>query len=116
MSAMSVRRPFSNGTEGEAWQAKWCEFCAHDHGLHNGGEDQPMCGLMGNAMFADGSEPINVEAWVAEPDDGHFYLPSRMICLRFMPCHGDGCHGDPGANDRAARVAEVTAYWRKRRT
>lgn len=109
---MLVRMPFSNGTEGDAWQAKWCEYCAHDHGIH--AEDGPGCELMLNALVADGSEPINVEAWVAEPDDGQFYLPSRMVCLRFTPCYGDGCHGDPGAADRAQRVADVTAYWRNR--
>lgn len=114
INPMIVKRAFSNGTEGDAWQRVWCEYCAHDHGLHHGNADQPMCELIGAAIFHQADEPLNVEAWIAEPDDGRFFLPSRMICLRFTPCHGPGCNGDPGATDRAQRVAEVQAYWRDR--
>ena len=114
LANMLVRRPFSNGTEGSAWTSAWCDYCVHDHGLHNGGEDNPMCELVGAAMFHQADEPLNVEAWIAEPDDGQFFLPSRMICLRFTPCHESGCDGDPGAVERAERVAEVQAYWRER--
>lgn len=28
--------PFSNGTEGEAWQANWCNNCVHDRDLRRG--------------------------------------------------------------------------------
>lgn len=111
---MIVTRPFSNGTEGDAWMSKWCEYCAHDHGLHNGNGDQPMCELIGAAMFQRAGEPLNVEAWIAEPDDGEFHLPSRMICLRFTPCHGDGCNGDPAPVERAQRVQLVQDYWRNK--
>lgn len=61
-------------------------------------------------------QPLNPEAWVAEPDDGQFFLPSRMICLRFKPCYEDGCEGDPVEQDRALRVDQVQAYWRERAT
>lgn len=111
---MIVTRPFSNGTEGDAWTWEWCEYCAHDHGLHNGNGDQPMCELIGAAMFQRADEPLNVEAWIAEPDDGEFHLPSRMICLRFTPCHGDGCNGDPAPVERAQRVQLVQDYWRNK--
>lgn len=111
---MLVTRAFSNGTEGDAWTSKWCDYCAHDHGLHQGGGDQPMCDLVFNSMVHEPGQPLNPEVWIAEPDDGRFFLPSRMICLRFTPCHGEGCSGDPGAVDRAQRVAEVKAYWRDR--
>ena len=29
-----MSRFFSNGTEGRAWEALWCERCAVDHGMH----------------------------------------------------------------------------------
>jgi hypothetical protein len=106
--ADACHRPFSNGTEGDAWISAWCNHCARDHGLHNGGDTQPMCDLIGLSMMAD-QWP---EGWIPEPDDGKFYLPSRMICTAFAPC--EPCGGDPGAEERAERVAEVTVYWKAR--
>ena len=111
---MLVTHAFSNGTEGDAWTSKWCDYCAHDHGMHHGEGNGPSCDLVLNSMMHKSGQPLNPEAWVAEPDDGRFFLPSRMICLRFEPCHRDRCTGDPGAADRARRVAEVQAYWRER--
>ena len=99
-----AQRPFSNGTEGDAWMGAWCRHCTHDHAMHNG-EYGPGCELIVNA-YLDGPWP---EAWLPEPDDGRFFLPSRLICNRFAPC--DPCGGDPGTADRAERIAEVTAYW-----
>lgn len=109
---MRVRIPFSNGTEADAWMDRWCAFCAHDHGMHGANSDAEDCELVMNAMA--GLEYPADEAWVAEPDDGKFFLPSRMICLRFTPCTLDACTGDPGAEARAGRVAEVQTYWRER--
>lgn len=108
--ADACHRPFSNGTEGGAWTAKWCDYCVRDHGLHNGGESQPMCDLVMTSMCDEWPE-----GWIPEPDDGRFFLPSRMICTAFTPCTEGTCTGDPGAEARAERVAEVTAYWAGRR-
>lgn len=105
----ACHRPFSNGTEGDAWIATWCNYCARDHEVHT--DTGGGCDLMSAAMFGD-EWP---EGWVPEPDDGRFFLPSRLICLAFTPCTEGNCTGDPGAADRAKRVAEVTAYWRERR-
>lgn len=107
--AAACHRPFSNGTEGDAWMSKWCNHCARDHDLHNGSESGPGCNLMSVAMFLE-EWP---EGWIPEPDDGRFFLPSRLVCAAFEPC--TPCGGDPGASDRAERVAEVTAYWAGRR-
>ena len=104
----ACRRPFSNGTEGEAWMAVWCTYCARDHGLHNGRDSDPMCDLIGAAMLGD----VWPEQWIPEPDDGQFFLPSRLVCTAFTACAE--CGGDPGADDRAARAVEVTAYWQNR--
>lgn len=104
------RRPFTNGTEGDAWAWAWCNHCAADHSMHGNDPDgSDACGIMLEAvMDLPNGWP---EAWLPEPDDGSFALPSRMVCLAFQPC-GE-CGGDPGAEDRAERVAEVTAYWRE---
>lgn len=109
--AAACHGPFSNGTEGEEWIAKWCRYCARDHGVHDYGdgfETGPICDL----LTANMSARTWPEAWIPEPDDGRFFLPSRMCCTAFTPCAP--CGGDPGADDRAERVAEVTAYWRER--
>lgn len=112
MSALSeaCSVPFSNGTEGAAWMGTWCDFCVHDHGAHDG-TYAPTCDIIALAML--GNEPWP-EAWLPEPDDGRFFLPSRMICGQFTPCISGDCTGDPGETERAERVAEVTVYWKER--
>lgn len=107
--AQAANRPFSNGTEGQAWMDRWCSFCSKDHGMHDE-SGTPMCGILVEAMLGD-SHPAE---WVPEPDDGRFSLPSRMICTAFAPCTTGACEGDPGADERAQRVDEVTVYWRDR--
>lgn len=108
--AAACKRPFSNGTEGDAWMSAWCSYCVHDHGMHEHDSCGPGCDLILVAM-TDGWP----EGWIPEPDDGSFSLPSRLVCTRFTACDKEGCDGDPGAEDRAERVAEVTAYWKANR-
>jgi hypothetical protein len=108
--AAACHVPFSNGTEGFAWMAKWCSYCARDHGAHDGSFHPDKCCSLIAAAMIDDRWP---EAWIPEPDDGRFFLPSRMICTAFVACSEGGCTGDrEGAEDRAERVSEVTAYWR----
>lgn len=104
--AAACRRPFANGTEFDVWMSKWCNFCARDHEMHT--ETGPGCGLIAASMVDEWPE-----GWIPEPDDGQFSLPSRLVCTAFIPC--EPCGGDPFAEPRAERVAEVTAYWRARR-
>lgn len=103
--------PFANGTEGEAWMDKWCQYCANDHDIHTG--DGGGCDLIVQSMVM-GDDWRWPDAWLPEPDDGKFYLPSRMVCGMFTPC--EPCGGDPGAEDRKERVAQVQVYWRNRVT
>jgi len=110
MSRMYPEHPFSNGTEGDAWMSAWCEYCIHDHSASHTGEHDNGCEIIAALFCGTGTG----EALVAEPDDGRFFLPSRMICTKFEPCHKGTCEGDPGADERAERVAEVMAYWRAR--
>lgn len=109
--------PFSTGTEGDAWMSCWCAYCAHDHDQHDGSAENNAggCRIILDSILAEHDEFDAGEAWVAEPDDGDHYLPSRMICTLFQPCTKDECCGDPGASERAERVTEVMAYWRGRR-
>jgi hypothetical protein len=106
--------PFSNGTEQQAWEDKWCAFCVHDHGAHTSFDDG--CQLLLEGAYLAGTDEWRwPEAWLPEPDDGRFFLPSRMVCGQFEPCRKGDCTGDPGADERAERVAEVTDYWRRNR-
>ena len=111
----ACRRPFSNGTEGYSWMDKWCEHCAHDHDMHLPNMSGPGCSIIASCMLADADDYPEAwpEAWLPEPDDGAFSLPSRLVCLHFTPC--EPCGGDPGAEARAERVAEVKAYWEANR-
>lgn len=112
MSALSDAtndKPFSNGTEGDAWM---------DHSMHGPTPTGAgSCDLILFAMMPDfpSDEFPWPEAWLPEPDDGRFFLPSRLVCGMFAPCEKDGCTGDPGADERAERMAEVGAYWSERR-
>lgn len=111
--AAACKHPFSNGTEQAAWMDKWCAYCAHDHGMHTNDVDTDQaCDIILAYTIEPAAWPS--EAWLPEPDDGDFYLPSRMVCSMFQACHGAGCDGDPGAEDRAERVTLVTDYWRQR--
>lgn len=95
LAAACARPPFSNGTEGEAWMSAWCEYCEHEE----------SCDLLLAALLPD--EFPWPEAWLPEPTGEH-HLPSKMVCLAFSP----GPEGDPGAEERAARIEEVQNYWR----
>lgn len=104
-------RPFSNGTEEQAWMGKWCSFCVHDHGMtHEGGGEG--CGILLDYIVGDTPDGLWrwPEAWLPEPA-GSFSLPSRMVCGQFQPCTEGVCTGDPHADTRAAISAEVTASW-----
>jgi hypothetical protein len=111
-----LRHPFANGTEGEAWIDRWCAFCVHDHGMSHNDIIGEGCDLIVTSMLPGfpGREFPWPEAWLPQPDDGAFSLPSRMVCLQFKACREGECMGDPGAEARAERVAEVTVYWRDR--
>lgn len=103
--AEACQRPFSNGTEGDAWQRVWCDVCVHDHGMHEGSDLSGGCAVFLTALCGDWPH----EVWLPEPSDGKFALPSRLTCGMFTAC--ELCGGDPHAETRAAIVAEVSAYW-----
>jgi hypothetical protein len=111
--ADACRNPFSNGTERYAWEGVWCTHCVHDHDVtheDNGGDGG--CPILLEYDAYCGTDAWRwPEAWLPEPDDGKFCLPSRMVCGQFEPCHRGECDGDPTPDIRAAIVSEVTVYW-----
>jgi hypothetical protein len=117
LAAACKRRPFANGTEGEAWMACWCDVCTHDHSAHTGEYDPAgCCDVIGVSMLPEfpSDEFPWPEAWLPQPDDGRFSLPSRLVCGMFEPCTKGACCGDPGADERPGRVEATTAYWASR--
>ena len=110
--------PFSNGTERYAWTSAWCDHCEHDHSItHDEDDVEPYrsCDLLLGMDLADYGKFAWPEAWVPEPTDGRFELPSRMVCLKFKPCHVGDCDGDPYVETRVSVRAEVEAYWKGQR-
>lgn len=108
---MKVTHPvFSNGEESMTWEAAWCEYCVHDHTMsHDPNLSEDGCEVI-VWLLVRGEGMPDPECLV----DGRGAGPNRMICARFEPCTEGDCIGDPEAEVRAERVAEVTAYWRAR--
>lgn len=107
------RRPFSNGTEEQAWMAVWCQDCTHDHGMTHHNSCGDGCPLLLDYMVNIGDDFHWPEAWLPAPPETN-YLPSRMVCGMFQPCVQGDCDGDPEPELRAEIVAEVTSYWAAR--
>jgi hypothetical protein len=74
-AAAKDQSPFSNGTEGHAWMANWCESCTNDSPeLVDRGEGCPliMVALMGRTPAE----------WIDQTADGH-YLGDTYHCTEF---------------------------------
>lgn len=80
MSTERIEHPFSNGTEGMDWQQAWCGECIHDHGFHNGG-DQDGCPLFVAALI--GNTPL---VWQPYEKDWWRMLPAGIVCRAFEQC------------------------------
>lgn len=106
---MRITHPaFSNGEESRAWEAAWCEHCTHDHAAHDPALDLSDGCQVILWMLVRGEGMPDPECLI----DGLGSGPNRMICTRFEPCTDGACTGDPEAEVRAERIAEVTEYWR----
>lgn len=100
--------PFSNGSEGADWMAKWCTYCVHDHGMHRDQDDPPGCEIV-MWMYGAGRDDVYPECLIPHPPG----MWGWMVCTRFQPCTEDACDGDPAPTERAERVATVQAKWRE---
>lgn len=71
---MTAGPPFSNGTEGDAWMANWCERCLRDAPFRNG-ISNTGCPLLLIAL--DGYTPAE---WIV---DQPFQLGHQYRCTEF---------------------------------
>jgi hypothetical protein len=96
---------FSNGTEGEAWTAVWCDTCVHDHAMHHDSTTAgPGCPLLLAALTGE-----TVPEWT-QRDGAPFVLPPDVVCAQYEPCTADRCLGDPQPNAREGARARVTGH------
>jgi hypothetical protein len=77
-----VSRYFSNGTEGYAWMAQWCDRCALDHGMYRGNGDGG-CQIVALALV-DGDAVI--PEWIDETEEKGFTFPPAVTCIMFERC------------------------------
>lgn len=79
-----IEHPFSNGTEGTAWEAAWCQNCVHEHDENHGpdGVVGPGCMYLTNAL----THRIPL-IWQPFGNPGWWrYLPALIQCRAFEPC------------------------------
>ena len=94
-----MSRYFSNGTEGHAWMAEWCNRCANDHACHTiDGDAGDGCEIVLRSMV--NTDDV-IPEWVDECEDAWHYLPRRMNCLMFSLCKA--CHPDDDGPERPRR-------------
>jgi hypothetical protein len=88
-----MSRYFSNGTEGFAWQANWCDRCANDHTMHGPDADGPGCPILARSLTLEDGETI--PEWLEQWDGtGPFPLGDNVHCIEFRPCTDCGEGGD----------------------
>jgi hypothetical protein len=81
--------PFSNGTEGYAWQSQWCDRCLVDAPFRNGLKGATGCPLLLIAL--GGKTPAE---WIEQPWGEHGpSLYDRYHCVEFRRPGGGG--GEP---------------------
>lgn len=83
---------FSNGTEGDAWRAAWCDRCLNDHSMHPPDEKPPGCEVLLRAYTHD-----EVPEFIDNSAGEGFTLPPAVHCIMFAPCTScDPPDGDGG--------------------
>lgn len=81
--------PFSNGTEGHAWQANWCDRCLHDQSVRRDDvkPDPRNNGLLGCALMAVALTGKTPSEWL---EQDRFNLGDQYHCIEFRD------ENDPG--------------------
>ena len=82
-----MSRFFSNGTEGRAWEALWCQRCEHDHSMHSPDGEGGCVHLM-HAMCGMDDELAGV--WFDESERFGFTFPPAVRCAEFKACEPCG--------------------------
>lgn len=82
--------PFANGTEGERWEAAWCDRCLHDAPFRRMGKGTG-CPILMVAV----AEMTPAE-WLEGPrdDNGRYSMDHQYTCIEFRPPGGRG-GGEP---------------------
>jgi hypothetical protein len=89
MADAADRPPFSNGTEGETWTARWCAGCVHDAAFQRDQADSG-CPLLTVAIL--GRTPAE---WFEQPfGEQGAYGANRYHCVEWRP-EGEGPGGEP---------------------
>ena len=91
LAAARPGRAFSNGTEGHAWTANWCDECMHDRSAR--ADTGPGCPLLCVALLHE----VTPAEWIEQPADelGRRSLGDRYHCIEFRKDDG----GDGGPDD-----------------
>lgn len=77
---------FSNGTEGYAWMANWCNRCERDHAAHIETYENGGCEVLCRELLG-----LPVPEFI----EGTGRLGDTIHCVEFRPCTSCG-HGDGG--------------------
>lgn len=74
--------PFSNGTEGHAWQANWCDRCVHDQSVRRDDvkPDPRNNGLLGCALMAVALTEKTPAEWL---EQDRVRLGDQYHCVEF---------------------------------
>lgn len=88
----SDRAPFSNGTEGFAWESNWCDRCLRDAPFRNGLKGATGCPLL--LVAITGRTPAE---WLDGPRDEHgrYSMADQYVCVEFKAPGGGGGGGEP---------------------
>lgn len=103
-----MSRYFSNGTEGYAWMAEWCDRCANDHQAHVD-HHEDGCPIIGSHLaFPEKERP----KWVDLTDEYGFTFPPAVRCLSFTPCAacGEGGGGDDHRVPRSPLPGQLALF------
>ena len=90
---------FSNGTEGAAWQADWCDRCEADHDEMHTTLTGPGCEIMSRSFL---DEPI--PEWIDNRASEGFTFPPAIVCIDFRRCACDRGPDDPPGEPRPVPV------------
>lgn len=95
-AAAKDRRPFSNGSQGGAWTANWCDRCVHDRSARRDDvkPDPANKGLLGCALLAVALMERTPAEWIDQCEGGH-RLGDTYHCTEFRDENGRGDEPEP---------------------
>lgn len=98
-----MSRFFSNGTEGRAWEALWCQRCVNDHSMHDEDGDGGCVHLL-HALCRE--DDLLDGVWIDESERFGFTMPPAVRCVEFAECGPCGEHVTLDANGYPSPVQQ----------